>query len=86
MPIYEYRCKSCGEHFDRLSLSISQVAEVVCPACQSANVQRLISASAVRAVGEGSGDTDDTDIEETTPPKPPVFGRKELNEVLKNRK
>ncbi len=83
MPIYEYRCKSCGERFDRLSLSVSQVpAEVVCPACQSAHVQRLISASAVRTAGEGGGDTDG---EEITPPKPPVFGRKELNEVLKNR-
>ncbi len=84
MPIYDYQCESCGERFDRLFLSISQVpAEITCPSCQSTNVRRLTTAPAIQTAGEGGGSMD---VEEAPPSKPPVFGRKELNEVLKNKK
>jgi putative FmdB family regulatory protein len=81
MPIYEYHCEACDERFDRLLWSISQApAEVTCPACQSADVRRLISAPIVHSAGEsGAG----AEGEEAPTPKPPVLGRKELNEALK---
>ncbi len=83
MPIYEYRCLTCGERFEKLFLSINLMpAKTACPACQSREVQRLVSAPVVRAGGKNG---EDKESEDTTPPKPPVFGRKELNEALKNR-
>jgi putative FmdB family regulatory protein len=45
MPIYEYRCKSCGHVFERLILASSAAAR--CPACDSLELDRLISACAV---------------------------------------
>jgi putative FmdB family regulatory protein len=40
MPIYEYRCRRCGERFERL---VHGVTEVACPACASADVARTLS-------------------------------------------
>ncbi|MFN2290070.1 MAG: FmdB family zinc ribbon protein [Anaerolineae bacterium] len=82
MPIYEYRCEDCGERFERLTLSIGQdPPHLICPTCSSHSLQRLISPVAVHG-----GDPGDQPAEDSPPPKPPVFGRKELNEVLKNKK
>jgi putative FmdB family regulatory protein len=82
MPVYEYRCESCGERFEKLVRSISQEPpEVGCPACQGAEVRRLISAPIVHSGGEGGGGA----AEEAPASKPEVFGRKELNEALKKK-
>lgn len=84
MPIYEYECRACGEQFDKLFLSLSRVpAEIACPKCQSSETRRLISAPAVHTGEASSGQTEATD---PTPAKPPVFGRKELNQALENKK
>ena len=82
MPVYEYRCESCGERFEKLVRSIHQEpTELRCPACQGTEVRRLISAPVVHSGGEGGGGAS----EEAPASKPPVFGRKELNEALKNK-
>lgn len=84
MPIYEFRCEACGERFDRLVRSAGQVpAGIACPACESSEVRRLISAPAIHT-GGGAGESRGT--EEAPAEKPPVFGRKELNEALKSKK
>ena len=90
MPVYEYRCESCGERFEKLVRSIlREPPEVHCPACQGLEVRRLISAPVVHGKtqglhpgGEGGGGRA---AEEAPAPKPPVFGRKELNEALKGK-
>ena len=55
MPLYEYRCRCCGARFERLvrstaSASTSGTAApqptVICPQCQSSQVERLLSAFA----------------------------------------
>jgi putative FmdB family regulatory protein len=45
MPLYEYRCLGCGRQFELLILKAS--AEVACPSCSSATVERIVSAFAV---------------------------------------
>lgn len=76
MPIYEYVCDQCGEQFDKLFLSIKRIPdEIECPQCQSIDVQRVMSAAAVRSGEEAVGSEIGT---ETTPSKPPVVGRKEI--------
>jgi putative FmdB family regulatory protein len=82
MPVYEYECESCGERFERLVRSMHQEPPGLArPACQGTEVRRLISAPVVHSGGEGSGG----EAEDAPAPKPPVFGRKELNEALKSK-
>jgi putative FmdB family regulatory protein len=75
MPIYEYRCDECNQRFEKLIRSLSQPPEISCPHCQSRQVQRLISAPAVHTGSAGGGAAEPV---ESTPARPPVFGRKEL--------
>lgn len=46
MPIYEFLCEACGEVFERVAQSRLERAD--CPACGSAEVERLVSAFAAR--------------------------------------
>lgn len=83
MPVYEYRCQSCGAQFERLFLSLRQVpAEIACPACQGLEVRRLLSAPAWRREGGSVGPATEVD---SAPAKPEVFGRKELEAAMKNK-
>ncbi len=44
MPIYEYECRQCGEQFEALVLKATVAS---CPACQSEDLEQLISGFAV---------------------------------------
>ncbi|WP_242394141.1 FmdB family zinc ribbon protein [Anaeromyxobacter oryzisoli] len=56
MPIYEYTCTPCGKQFEELIVRKSDEAQVVCPACRSAEVKRLISRpAATPGSGDGGG-------------------------------
>lgn len=46
MPIFEYRCRECGERFERL-LPRAQDKLPACPHCASPRVERLLSTFAV---------------------------------------
>ncbi|MDE2751423.1 MAG: zinc ribbon domain-containing protein [Gemmatimonadota bacterium] len=41
MPIFEYRCRACGEEFECLILRSSRPPH--CPACDSRDLEKLIS-------------------------------------------
>lgn len=41
MPIYEYKCKACGNNFETLVMA-NDVPD--CPACSSQDLDRLMSA------------------------------------------
>jgi putative FmdB family regulatory protein len=41
MPIYEYRCRRCGNRFELLIFNRQE--EVSCPGCESQEVSRLVS-------------------------------------------
>lgn len=40
MPIYDYKCRNCGEQFELLVLGSRTAA---CPACESADLEQLLS-------------------------------------------
>lgn len=39
MPIYPYKCKGCGNTFDKYQKTFDE--KVVCSKCESENVERL---------------------------------------------
>ncbi len=53
MPIYEYACMECEDHFEELVRSGEQV--VACPSCGAAKVLRQLSSFAVHASGSKPG-------------------------------
>ena len=50
MPLYEYRCHDCDEKFERYVSAWGDA--VVCPACESGSVDKLLSTFAFAAAGE----------------------------------
>lgn len=47
MPIYEYRCNTCGKYASLFFRSISTPVNAACPSCKSADMQRLVSRVAI---------------------------------------
>ena len=43
MPIYEYKCRECGDKFEKLVRTSSGEKDVKCPSCESPFVQRQVS-------------------------------------------
>lgn len=57
MPIYEYECKACGHRLEKLQ-KISAPLLTDCPACETPELTRLISAAGFRLAGSGWYETD----------------------------
>jgi len=58
MPIYEYKCQSCGQVSEFLVHSFSGNENLKCPGCGSHNLERLISApSLVKSNAAAPGTT-----------------------------
>lgn len=57
MPIYEYRCESCGAALEKLQ-KLSDPPLVECPECGKYTLVKLISASSFRLKGSGWYETD----------------------------
>jgi len=49
MPIYEYRCETCGEGFELFVRSASGKSPPTCPKCGSTKVKKAISLFGVSA-------------------------------------
>lgn len=43
MPLYEYRCKVCGQVFEKLSSLSGKDEDKRCPACGAVSSEKLIS-------------------------------------------
>jgi putative FmdB family regulatory protein len=57
MPIYEYTCKSCDNHFEKLVRSMNSEEKIACPACGSKQTARAMSIfAAVGSEGKSSPD------------------------------
>jgi putative FmdB family regulatory protein len=52
MPIYEYECKDCHQHFELLQ-KISDEPTGICPHCQGQHIERLVSAAGFQLKGTG---------------------------------
>ena len=46
MPVFEYACRSCAQHFELLVLGSAKPA---CPACRSEDVEKQFSLPAVKS-------------------------------------
>src|SRR5690606_40841773 len=57
MPIYEYRCESCGADVEKLQ-KISEPPLRYCPACGKPALVKRVSASSFRLKGSGWYETD----------------------------
>lgn len=57
MPIYEYRCQSCGHELEKLQRMNDPVLKD-CPQCGKPKLRRLISAAGFRLKGAGWYETD----------------------------
>ena len=51
MPLYEYRCRYCGERFEKLVPMSASSADVVCPVCERQAAERLITEAKRRHPG-----------------------------------
>ncbi len=54
MPIYEYRCQTCGKMFEEL-VSGNSSASVPCPSCHSAKTEKLMSVLGGISMGSSKG-------------------------------
>jgi putative FmdB family regulatory protein len=54
MPLYEYRCKECGEEFEELMRS-QDAQNPPCPACGSPATEKKMSLFGGSVHGTGSG-------------------------------
>ena len=57
MPLYEFTCTHCAEHFEQI-LSFSMTEAPACPHCQSTATRRLMSMPAIHFKGSGFYKTD----------------------------
>ncbi len=57
MPIYEYRCRSCGHEFESMQ-KVSDDPLRDCPACGQPELSKLVSAAGFRLKGGGWYETD----------------------------
>jgi putative FmdB family regulatory protein len=55
MPIYEYRCESCGDKFEKLVKRAEDALEAGCPACGDKHLQQEYSTFAARAGSKAGG-------------------------------
>ena len=57
MPIYEYRCASCGSEHEALQ-KLSEPPLSVCPSCHQSALTKLVSAAGFQLKGSGWYATD----------------------------
>ncbi|MBI4904429.1 MAG: zinc ribbon domain-containing protein [Acidobacteria bacterium] len=55
MPMYEYRCEACGRKFEMLRRMSDADTNLICPQCESSQVQRQFSMFAAGGCGTGGG-------------------------------
>ena len=57
MPIYEYKCESCGHQLEALQ-KMSDAALTDCPSCNEVSLKKLVSAGSFQLKGSGWYESD----------------------------
>lgn len=57
MPLYEYKCKRCGQRFEKLVRWNADPKAIICPACATPEPERQISLPATTAHRAACGTT-----------------------------
>ena len=56
MPMYEFKCRECGNTFEELVMSASSpLDDIPCPACGAKKPEKLISAVAFKGMASECG-------------------------------
>jgi putative FmdB family regulatory protein len=55
MPLYEYRCRGCGERFEVLQRLGASGDDVLCPRCGDERPERVLSTFAAGGARAGAG-------------------------------
>ena len=69
MPVYTYRCDSCGVQFERQQ-SFSEPPLKICPECRKKSLRKVISPVGVIFKGSGFYSTDHKASSGTSTPAP----------------
>ena len=56
MPIFEFKCKDCGEKFEKLIFS-SDKEKIKCPKCNSENVNKVFSVFSSKGISTSCSST-----------------------------
>jgi putative FmdB family regulatory protein len=51
MPIYEYKCDNCGNHYEQIRRMADADSALECPDCRSERVKRQLSSFATTSGG-----------------------------------
>ena len=70
MPVYTYRCESCGIQFERQQ-SFSEAPLQVCPECRKKSLKKVISPVGIVFNGSGFYSTDHRPSAGTSSPASP---------------
>jgi putative FmdB family regulatory protein len=54
MPLYEYRCETCGRTFEKFRRMSEADHDLKCPYCESEEVTRQLSTFATGGCGSGA--------------------------------
>lgn len=79
MPIYAYRCESCGVHFERQQ-SFSDAPLKRCPECNKNSLRKVIGPVGVVFKGSGFYATDNRSTSGLATPKKDEGGTSEKSE------
>jgi putative FmdB family regulatory protein len=77
MPIYEYRCQSCGKRVSVFQRSMTAAVSAACDRCGSNELSRLVSKfSTKRSEDDLFGDVDGMNFDESDPAAMAGWARK----------
>jgi putative FmdB family regulatory protein len=57
MPIFDYKCRACGQVFEILTRGSGDDGTPVCPDCNSRDLEKLVSAPVLLRRSGNSGKT-----------------------------
>ena len=55
MPIYEFKCRKCGNVFERLCFASDDESDILCPTCKGNEVEKLLSSFSSGSSSSGLG-------------------------------